>query len=186
MTPAAAVGGGILLRQRVRHHRHVSASGINRHACFQPADDLEKTRCAESRITWEGTQCPDGGVAQQLCFVRQDAHHSERCAIEAEVAPDHRRIGIEARSPKGFAQEDDVRALGFVGGKKRPACQGANTKNIEDAGGGHPLARHVFGVAVGAGHDHTADLGHVAGHRGERLVTFGPIRQIERRHSAAR
>ena len=135
-----------------------SACGrLDRHARLHASDHLEHVGGAGAwRKVDERPHRPDAALPHQLEVLRHDADHGAERPVEADLAADDARIGVEAGAPERLAHHDHVGALGLVVCGERPAGNRRDAKHVEDPGG-DPLPRDRLGVAVGAGHHHAAD-----------------------------
>ena len=119
---AALVGLRELLRQPAGDGFEVGFGRLDRCVWLQASDHLEDVGGAGARRhVDERPHRPDAALPQQLEVFRHDADHRKERSVEADLAADDARIGVEARAPERLAHHDHVGALGLVLGGERPA-----------------------------------------------------------------
>ncbi len=182
---SSLVGVRKLLRQSLSDARHLGARGLDRHAGFHAADTAEEVGASHRRAAIEGNHPPHARAAEQLKVLWHDADDRERQAVEPDALADNGGVGVEARPPQRFADDDDVQSRVVVRPQKRAAGDGFDPEDVEESGR-DPLASDGFGRPVFAVHDHAADVGDEPGDQLEAAAAIVPVGHVDRRHAVAR
>ena len=118
--------------------------------------------------------------------LRHDADDRPQRSVEADLAADDGRIGVEARAPERLAQHDDVRRASPRPRRRnvRPAI------GVTPSTSKMPAVTHcrdtVSALPSRAGHHHAADARREAGDLLERAAARVPVEHVERRDVAPR
>ena len=117
---AATTVLGHRARQFRGHGRHLGAGAGDGRAGGDPPDPTEEVGRAQLRVGTDADEGPDAVVLGPAESCRRHAHHAVRLAVQHQVLADDRRVGIEARPPVGFGEDDGVVLDPVVGRLEQP------------------------------------------------------------------